>query len=170
MEQLFFYIFSVLAITSGLMVVVSRSPVRSALFLINTLFCVAGLFVLLNAHFLAAIQVLVYAGAIMVLFLFVIMLLNLNPEAGEMKKLFTVKILGTASAVFFLGEVLLLIGRGSSLGISGAASAAEIAQEGNTRLVGKLLFTEYLLPFEITSILLIVAIIGVVVLAKRKLE
>ena len=170
MESIFFYAFGAIAVASGLMVVINRNPVHSALFLIVTLFCIAGLFVLLNAHFLAVIQVLVYAGAIMVLFLFVIMLLNLKAAAGEFEKLLTLKIMGVGAAIFLLFEVLYLISRGSSLGLSGTAAPELIAREGNTKLVGELLFTDYLLPFEITSVLLIVAIIGAVVLAKRKLE
>lgn len=169
-QQIFFYAFGAIAVASGLMVVISRNPVHSALFLIVTLFCFAGLFVLLNAHFLAAIQVLVYAGAIMVLFLFVIMLLNLKPMASEFEKLLTLKILGVGAAIFFLFEVLYLISKGSLTGLPGTETYELIAQEGNTKMLGELLFTDYLLPFEITSVLLIVAIIGAVVLAKRKLK
>lgn len=171
MEQVFFYAFGAIAVASGLMVVISRNPVHSALFLIVTLFSLAGLFVLLNAHFLAVIQVLVYAGAIMVLFLFVVMLLNLKPVASEFEKLLTLKILGVGAAIILLFEILYLISEESFKGLSGIVTPELIAQEGgNTRMLGKLLFTDYLLPFEITSVLLIVAIIGAVVLAKRKLE
>jgi len=170
-QQIFFYAFGAIAVAAGLMVVISRNPVHSALFLIVTFFCLAGLFVLLNAHFLAAIQVLVYAGAIMVLFLFVIMLLSLKPVASEFEKLLTLKILGVGAAIFLLFEILYLISKESLLGLSGVATPELIEQGGgNTRMLGELLFTDYLLPFEITSVLLIVAIIGAVVLAKRKLE
>lgn len=170
MEALFFYAFGIIAITSGLMVIISRNPVHSALFLIVTFFALAGLYVLLNAPFLAAIQVLVYAGAIMVLFLFVIMLFNMKSVEGEMEKLLSMKVLGVGAVVFLLFEVLLL-GRKSILPvISSRFSPQYLAEEGNTRIIGKLLFTDYLLPFEITSILLIVAIIGAVVLAKKSLR
>ena len=171
MEHVFFYAFGVIAIASGLMLVISRNPVHSALYLIVTLFCLAGLFALLNAHFLAAIQILVYAGAIMVLFLFVIMLLNLKEVKSEFEKLSGFKILGVAAAVLLLAEVVyLLLYRDSSIGMQGTASSELIARQGNTKMIGELLFTDYLLPFEVTSILLIVALIGAVVLAKRKLE
>ena len=170
MGYLFFFAFGICAVLAGLMVVVSRNPVHSALYLILTLFCVAGLFVLMNAHFLAAIQIMVYAGAIMVLFLFVVMLLNIKALEGEFEKLMPLKVLGCGAALFFLIEVFYLINKRSSIGISGDATADIIAQEGNTKLVGKLLFTNFLLPFEITSVLLTVAIIGAVILAKRNLN
>jgi len=169
-ETLFFYVFGIIAIVSGLMMVLSRNPVHSALFLIVTFFALAGLFILLEAHFLAAIQILVYTGAIMVLFLFVIMLLNLKTVKREFEKLLHLKILGVSAAIFLAFELLYLISKGSILGAAGQLSAQDVAQEGNTRLIGKLLFTDYLLPFEITSILLIVAIIGAVVLAKKSLR
>jgi len=168
MEYLFFYGFAILAVGSGLLLVISRNPVHSALYLIVTLFSLSGLFALLNAHFLAVIQILVYAGAIMVLFLFVIMLLNLKSVKSEFEKLFSLKILGGGAAVLMLFEIIFLISKGSSMGLQGQESLESIALGGgNTEMIGKLLFTEYLLPFEITSILLIVAIIGAVVLAKK---
>ncbi|MFC1731699.1 NADH-quinone oxidoreductase subunit J [candidate division KSB1 bacterium] len=170
MESFFFYIFGIIAIASGLMMVLSRNPVHSALFLIVAFFSLSGLFVLLDAHFLAAVQVLVYAGAIMVLFLFVIMLLNLREVKGEFEKLLHLKILGVGAAVFLVFEILYLISKGAFLGTSGPFSPEEVAQQGNTTLVGKLLFTDYLLPFEVTSLLLIVAIIGAIVLAKKSLS
>ncbi len=170
METLFFYAFGIIAIASAIMMVLSRNPVHSALFLIVTFFSLAGLFILLDAHFLAAIQVLVYTGAIMVLFLFVIMLLNLKSVKGEFEKLLHLKIMGAGAAFFLIFELLYLISKGTFLGTPGGVTGDVLAQEGNTRLIGKLLFTDYLLPFEITSILLIVAIIGAVVLAKKTLR
>ncbi|MCP4728411.1 MAG: NADH-quinone oxidoreductase subunit J [bacterium] len=170
MESIFFYSLAIISIAAALMVIISRNPVHSALFLILTFFCVAGLFALLNAHFLAAIQVLVYTGAIMVLFLFVIMLLNLKAESFDFEKLLNLKIFGVGAGAFFLFELLYFIIKSSSDAVSGPGVTDAVLQEGNTKAVGKLLFTEYLLPFEITSILLIVAIIGAVVLAKKKLE
>jgi len=168
MEQFLFYSFGAVAIASGLLLVITRNPVHSAMYLIVTLFCLAGLFALLNAHFLAVIQILVYAGAIMVLFLFVVMLLNLRSVKNEFEKLYSLKILGVGAAVLLLLEIVYLISKGSSLGLQGNLSPDVIISEGgNTEAIGKLLFTEYLLPFEITSILLIVAIIGTVVLAKK---
>lgn len=168
MEYIFFYGFAFLAVGSALLLVISRNPVHSTLYLIVTLFCISGLFALLNAHFLAVIQILIYAGAIMVLFLFVIMLLNLKSVKSEFEKLFSLKILGVGAAILLLFEVVFLIGKGSSMGLPGQASPELIALEGgNTEIIGKLLFTVYLLPFEITSILLLVALIGAVVLAKK---
>jgi NADH-quinone oxidoreductase subunit J len=170
MEQLFFYAFGVLAVAAAMMVILSRNPVHSVLFLVVTFFCLAGLFVLLDAHFLAAVQVLVYAGAIMVLFLFVMMLLNIKAVEREFEKLLSLKILGAGAVFFLLAELLYVIRQGLPLGVKGGIESEILIKEGNTRLIGKLLFTEYLLPFEITSILLIVAIIGAVVLAKRSVN
>jgi NADH-quinone oxidoreductase subunit J len=152
------------------MVIISRNPVHSALFLIVTFFSLAGLYALLNAPFLAAIQVLVYAGAIMVLFLFVVMLLNLKSIEGEFEKLLSMKVLGVGAVFLLIFEVLLLVRKSVLPVISSRFSPQYLAEEGNTKVIGKLLFTEYLLPFEITSILLIVAIIGAVVLAKKSLR
>jgi NADH-quinone oxidoreductase subunit J len=168
MEGALFYIFSAVAVLSALMVIVRRNPVHSALFLVLTFFCVAGIYLLLHAQFIAAIQIIVYAGAIMVLFLFVIMLLNLREgsrsSGGHTLQGVTGILVGLA-----LFYSLAVVVTGSFLpGMKGSYPAAEVEAAGHTRVVAKLLFTEFLLPFEVTSVLLLVAIIGAVVLARRR--
>ena len=143
----------------------SRNPVTSAMFLVLTIVSMAGLFVLLHAFFLAAVQVLVYAGAVMVLFLFVIMLLDLKEEERrKIKK---------------LGLVAGLISVGAIVGIFLTVTAATQARQRSARAhrskatpspLGKLLFTNYLLPFEIVSVLLLVAMVGVILLSKKDLK
>lgn len=141
----------------------SRNPVTSAMFLVLTIASLAGLFVLLHAFFLAAVQVLVYAGAVMVLFLFVIMLLDLKDE--ERQKVKAVAVLGGMVSV---GAILFLFLR-TLLSTRPSAETAP-AIEGSTVALGKLLFTEYLLPFEIVSLLLLVAMVGVILLSKKDLK
>jgi NADH-quinone oxidoreductase subunit J len=166
MQDALFYFFAFLALVFGFLVVAnpfSRNPVTSAMCLVLTIISLAGLFVLLHAFFLAAVQVLVYAGAVMVLFLFVIMLLDLKEE--ERRKL---KALGIAGGVISVGAILAIFL--SSLFQAPLGAAESPALEGGTVALGKLLFTEYLLPFEIVSVLLLVAIVGVVLLSKKELK
>jgi NADH-quinone oxidoreductase subunit J len=160
-----FWAFAGLAVTSGLACITRRSPLASALWLVVTLFALAALFVLLDAQFIAVLQVLVYAGAIMVLFLFVIMLLNLGRAGPTDLK----GPLGLGVGVFLAGLLLvqLLVLRQSGLAAGGAARPP--VEPGMIPAVARPLFTTYLVPFEITSILLLAAIVGAVVLAKRKL-
>ena len=164
METLFFYLFSVGAVASAVLLVLFRNPVHSALSLVATLFCLAGLFVLLNAHFLAAAQIIVYAGAIMVLFLFVIMLLNLGrPETLE-------RIPGRYRRAAVLFVIAALVAELAH--VAGQQLAVFPAQDGevltaNISTIGRLLFTDYLIPFEVASMVLLVALIGVIVLVKR---
>src|SRR5213594_121569 len=149
MEAALFYIFAGLTLLSGLMVVAnpfSRNPVTSAMFLVATIGALAGLFVLLHAFFLAAVQVLVYAGAVMVLFLFVIMLLDLKAE--ERRK---IKKAGLGAGLICVGAILAIFLQ--SLVNSPLATGPSPTLEGGTIPLGKLLFTQYLLPFEIVSVL-----------------
>jgi len=168
-ETALFVILAVVTTVAAILVIVQRNPVASAIFLIITLFCLAGIYLLLSAEFIAIIQVLVYAGAIMVLFLFVIMLLNLEKE----KRLIAPHRLQRGLGVF-LGVVLMLqigmVFRAVLLeGTKGHFPPEKVASLGNTEVVARLLFTDFLLPFEVTSLLLLVAIIGAVILAKRQL-
>jgi NADH-quinone oxidoreductase subunit J len=160
-----FWAFAALAGFSGLACITRRSPVASALWLVVTLFSLAALFVLLDAQFIAVLQVLVYAGAIMVLFLFVIMLLNLGRGGPTDLK----GPLGLGVGVFLAGLLLvqLLVLRQTGPAVGGPARAA--LEQGMIPAVARPLFTAYLVPFEITSILLLAAIVGAVVLAKRNL-
>ena len=164
--DLLFYLFAAFTLGCGLLVIAnpfSRSPVTSAMFLVLALVSLSGLFVLLHAFFLAAIQILVYAGAVMVLFLFVVMLLDLPEE--ERRRVSWLALVTGLTAVGGMAVVLL-----SALSGSLAAPGPEPVLEANAADVGRSLFTDYLLPFELLSVLLLVAIVGVVLLSKKELN
>jgi NADH-quinone oxidoreductase subunit J len=166
LPDILFYTFAFLTLLFGFLVVLnpfSLNPVTSAMFLVLTIASLAGLFVLLNAFFLAAVQVLVYAGAVMVLFLFVIMLLDLKAE--ERRK---IKLAGALLGLISTGTILSLFLTSLARTSLGATSGPTL--EGGTVPLGKLLFTKYLLPFEIVSVLLLVAMVGVVLLSKKDLK
>jgi len=156
-----FYFLSFLGILSALLVVFSKNPVHSVLYLIITFFVIAAHYVLLNAQFLAIVHVIVYAGAIMVLFLYVIMLLNLNQEA-EPHKSNLIRLVATISAGLLL---LVLVGtlKGTDQMLVQSAAPVEV---GLVKSLGRVLFKEYMLPFEISSILLLAAMVGAVMLGK----
>ncbi len=167
METVVFYMFAALSVAGALLVITHKNPVSSAVSLVLTLFSTAVLFVLLLAHFVSAIQILVYAGAIMVLFLFTVMFLNLRPEALR----FDAGNMAFKVSVFLV--VLLFTGYFASMAFNEAfsgqgASAAPPEGFGTVEGVGRLLFNDYLLPFELTSVLIVAAIIGVVAIAKRR--
>jgi len=163
MADVLFYIFAALALICGVMILVSRNPVNSAMFLVLTIASLAGLFVLLEAFFLAAIQILVYAGAVMVLFLFVIMLLDLKAE--ERRKINLLAIIGAVISVGAIATIFFQCLAATSLS---ATRAPEF--KAGTMELGKLLFSQYLLPFEIISVLLLVAMVGVILLSKKDLK
>ena len=163
MSDVLFYIFSALALICGVMILVSRNPVNSAMFLVLTIASLAGLFVLLEAFFLAAVQILVYAGAVMVLFLFVIMLLDLKVEERRKFKIFAI-----AGAVIAVGTILAIFFK--SLNATPLSDARAPDFHAGTIDLGKLLFSQYLLPFEIVSVLLLVAMVGVILLSKKDLK
>lgn len=165
METLFFYLVALVAVVSGILVVKAKNPVNSAISLVMTFVCLATFYVMLNAPFMAAIQIMVYAGAIIVLIIFVIMLLNLGTDV-QIRTSHSV-VGGVVASAIVLFQVLYLLGRGEVAGMQGKIDAAVVESVGHTELIGTALFTEFLLPFEITSILLLVAIIGAVVLTKR---
>lgn len=167
MYEIMFYILAVGAVISGLMVITRRNPIISAIYLILNFFCLAGLYLTLQAQFIAVIQILVYAGAIMVLFVFVIMLLNLGDERKLTEGFSWKKIIASGIAFGVLMELVYIImmqGESKTINLSKAGEA------GTVEAIGRSLFSQFLFPFEITSILLIVAIIGAVMLAKKKLE
>jgi NADH-quinone oxidoreductase subunit J len=167
MEGILFYVFAALTLIFGALVVAnpfSRNPVTSAMFLVLTIVSMAGLFVLLNAFFLAAVQVLVYAGAVVVLFLFVIMLLDVKEE--ERRK---VKKLGLVVGLIAICTIVGIFVRSLIATQPGKNLPAPTAV-GDTATLGKMLFTNYLLPFEIVSILLLVAMVGVILLSKKDLK
>ena len=163
MQDLLFYIFSLLTLLCGLLVVFnpfSRNPVTSVMFLVLTIISMSGLFVLLKAFFLAAVQILVYAGAVIVLFLFVIMLLDVKEEERRrFQKLGT--FMGFISVT---GLAAIIINTINQSGVGQLLDKDGIAE---TKPLGKLLFTEYVLPFEIVSLLLLVAMVGCILLSNR---
>jgi NADH-quinone oxidoreductase subunit J len=161
-----FYVFAALTLLFGVLVVVnpfSRSPVTSAMFLVLAIISMAGLFVLLHAFFLAAVQVIVYAGAVMVLFLFVIMLLDLKEEQHR-----KIKTIAVVAGLLSVGTIVAIFLK--SLHATNLNAHPAPATEGDTALLGKLLFGQYVLPFEVVSILLLVAMIGVILLSKKDLK
>ena len=163
-EALFFWGFGGLAAVMAVLVIAMKNPIHSALALIGNMFCLAALFALLDAHFLAAIQVLVYAGAILVLFLFVIMLLGAD-QLGQSETL------GWQRPVALLLGLVLLVETGYVLFTqAGQIDVAAALPDGfgSPFEVGKLLFNQYLLPFEVTSVLLLVAMIGAIVLTRQE--
>jgi len=166
-----FYFFGLIAIVSAITFVTRRSPVSAALWLVNTMFCLAALYVLLDAPFIGAIQVLVYAGAIMVVFVFVVMLLNLGREPVVTSRRHLVRVLGGGLVAVALVAFLSSAQRGAPLASEswGRDSVAIIQQaEGAVAPIARPLFTSYLLAFEVTSVLLLVAVVGAVVVGRRR--
>lgn len=167
-----FYLFGLIAIASALLFVTRKSPVAAALWLVNTMFSLAVLYVMLDAQFIGVIQVLVYAGAIMVVFLFVIMLLNLGRgEIGDMRGV-AWKILGGLVAIAMLARVFSLTRAKTPINLTlpQGFAAKQIEQAGAIAPIAGPLFNEYLLAFEITSVLLLAAVVGAVVLGRQKSE
>ena len=162
-----FFPLAFLVCLAGLGVVLNRHPVRSAMCLVATLFLLAVFFVFLDASFVAALQIIVYAGAIMVLFVFVIMLLNAGGETKNAGQSQMVRWLGIPLFTIFLGVISYIVQRAVP---SGARVAFGQFTQGSPRDVGRSLFTQYLLPFEATSVLVLIAILGAVVLARKEIE
>ena len=170
MTPIFFLLFAAVALGAALMVVLQRNPVASALYLVLAFCSLAGLYVLLHAPFLAAVQVIVYAGAIMVLFLFVIMLLNLQKDVEAGLHRAARRVFGWLLGLVLAAQLYLLLRGPWGLGPQGQEPPAAVHAAGNTQTIGVRLYTDFLLPFEVTSILLLVAIVGAVVLSLRKGE
>ena len=161
-----FYFIACLTIISALFVVLNRNPVYSAVMLVFCFFSLAALYVLLEAYFVAVLEIIVYAGAIMVLFLFVIMLINVGKEIAATSIIVKAKVLPFVLVVLFsLNIILLILWRNEGLHQSNTISSV-----GSITTIGQALFTKYLLPFEIASLLLLVALIGTVYLAKKRVS
>jgi NADH-quinone oxidoreductase subunit J len=161
----FWYFLTALTLLSALMVVLSKNPVHSVLYLVFTFFCISGHYVLLNAQFLMVVNIVVYAGAIMVLFLFVIMMMDLRKNAPDSKTTIT-KIAGAV-----LGGTLLVIVVAATRKMNLADTvnpSTYIAQTGMVEGLGKVLYRDYVLPFELVSVLFFVAMVGAVMLGKRE--
>ena len=159
-----FYILSVLSIFSALMVIVSKKPVHSVLYLIFCFATIGGHYILLNAQFLFAVHIIVYAGAIMVLFLYALMFINMNKEA-EPNKSNLLKIAATICS-----GILLLLIVAATKDVSVASPESRFTDIGSVKNLGKVLYTKYLLPFELTSILLLAAMVGAVMIGKREIK
>jgi NADH-quinone oxidoreductase subunit J len=166
MDVILFLIFALIAVVCAINVVVQTHPISSAISLIGVMGSLAILYLLLGAEFIAAAQVIVYAGAIMVLFVFVIMLLNAGSESKKGRSLM-VQLLGVPLLVSFLGLLAWYVQR---MFPSGAGVKFGAFKDGNALMIGRSLFTTYLLPFEITSVLILIAILGAVVLARKEMD
>ncbi|MCM0604841.1 MAG: NADH-quinone oxidoreductase subunit J [Xanthomonadaceae bacterium] len=164
-----FYIFAVIAVVFALTLIFKKNPVSSAFSLIVVFLSFAGIYAVLGAHLIAAMQIIVYTGAIMVLFIFVIMLLSADvPDLDYSRTSKTTKITALIGGLTLWG-ILTWMFKGAELTKTGTHTEEWITQSGgNTQVLSELLFSEYILPFELTSILLLAAIIGAVAIAKRK--
>lgn len=167
MQLLMFYIFGLGAVLSATLMVTNIRPVTAAMNLIMTMFFLAGIYVLLDAHLIAALQIIVYAGAIMVLFLFVILLLNIHEKEGETARR---KILIQFGSIAIVGTLFIAMASLAVIEPSLVKIGDTAYPFGTTKAVGKMLFTDFLLPFEIASVLLLAAIVGAVILAKRRID
>lgn len=164
-EQLFFYVFAIVAVGSAIAVISVRNPVHSAFYLIICLIQVAAIFILLRSPFLAAVQVFIYVGAVMVLFLFAVLVLDLGREVikEHLHQQAPLAIITVLILVGFMGYIILQGGITVPLG-----EFNEAALMKNTEVIGKKLFTKYIFPFEVVSLLLLVALVGAVVLVMRE--
>ncbi|MGE5315074.1 MAG: NADH-quinone oxidoreductase subunit J [Acidobacteriota bacterium] len=166
--QAAFYFLTAVSVVSAVLVIVQRNPVNSALYLILNFFSLAGLYLTLHAQFIAIVQVFVYAGAIMVLFLFVIMLLNLGDDKRLREHLGPKTYVAIALVVGLMLELAFIFSKSRADSVTAQASNA--AQIGTVEFLGQVLFTKFLFPFEMISFLLLTAIVGAVILAKKKLQ
>jgi len=162
MIEALFFLFAAVAIGAAVNVLIQKHVLYSALSLIVLLVSISGLFILLQADFLAVINIIVYAGAIMVLFVFVIMLLNLHDLEEGADRLRWLKFFGIPMALFMLFMILAAV-----INVSGLNAGGQLA--GSPEAIGRSLFTDYLLPFELTSLLILIALMGAVVFAKKEL-
>ena len=163
-EQVLFYIFAAGTVASAGIVIWAKNPIHSAMALVGTFFNLAAIYVLLWAHTIAVLQVLVYAGAIMVLFLFVIMLLSLTDADLQGGRLSLSRILGGGATIVLLVLIVMVLNKTQLTN-----GTADPATFGTLKQMGELVYTQYLLPFEAVSLLLLVAIVGAVVVAKSRI-
>jgi NADH-quinone oxidoreductase subunit J len=169
MDTVFFYFFALLVLGGAILTITQRSAIRSAICLIISLIGVSGLYLLQKAEFLFAVQIILYIGGIMVLFLFVIMLVNLDEQAKE-RQFNGQWWIALACVVVVGAQVFYFLRKGAdAFRLASPAIAAVDPTKGNTELIADALFSEYLLPFEIASLLLLVAVVGSVVMAKKRI-
>lgn len=169
LELILFVFFALIAAVSSVVMVTRPNPVMSAIFLVINFFALAGLYLILHAQFIAVVQVIVYAGAIMVLFLFVLMLLNTKSEQNLLKGQNKIKVFAIVLAAFVFVQIAYLIFFSSPSSSLSPEAAASI-KAGTVEEIGHQLYTNYLLPFEAAGFLLLAATIGALVLAKKKFE
>lgn len=164
-----FFLLATVAVAAAIGMLVSRNPVSSALWLVLNLFCVAGLYLTLNASFIGVVQILVYAGAIMVLFLFVIMLLNLSalPTVGDIE---WTQVAAFVVGVVVLAQLLYVVASGLDVPLEPVGSVEVAAETGDAKSLGKVLLTTYALHVQVAGILLLAATIGAVMLAQRRFQ
>jgi NADH-quinone oxidoreductase subunit J len=167
MEQLFFFYFAVVIAGASVLVVALRNPIYSALSLLIMFFHVAGLYVTLHAEFLAAVQVIVYAGAILVLYLFVVMLLNLKHDERYHRQW---PLAAAVGSILVLEAAVLTAVKGGASAARPAAPETAVEGLGNTEALGDVLYSTYLFPFEVASLILLVAMVGAIILAKKDLN
>jgi len=167
-ENILIIIFSVAAVVSAILMITRRNPVKSVLYLVVNFFCVSAIYLMLRAQFIAIIQILVYAGAIMVLFLFVIMLLNLQDETKLTESVTYKKMTAVLLSILLFSTFAIT----TYFGFYGKYPAMNPAAEqmGTVEVIGKELYTTYSFPFELVSFILLAAIIGAIILAKKKFE
>jgi NADH-quinone oxidoreductase subunit J len=166
-EYVIFFLAAAVALGAGLGVVLARNPVHAALFLVTVLVAIAVMFLLQDAQLVAAVQVIVYAGAIVVLFLFVIMLLGIDQSESLRETVPFQRPAAIVLGVIGLAEVLFLAGHHWATGAKSSTSSLHAGTGGNIERVARSLFTDFLWPFEVTAVLLVVAVVGSVVLARR---
>lgn len=166
-EQFFFYLFAIGTLAGAISVVVSRNPINGALSLVGSFFCLAGLYVMLSAHFMAVLQILVYAGAVMVLFVFVLMLLNLNDDEFGPARISLTKLLGAGATATVGAALMTSFAAWAPAGMQTPALADD--NYGTVASIGNVLMSRHVLAFELVSVLLLAGIVGAVVIAKRRL-
>lgn len=165
-----FIVAAALSIVGSLMMVTRRNAIHSALWMIATFIAIAVIYVMQNAQFIAIAQIMVYAGAIMMLILFVIMLVNLEKDSVPERKFSSRKFTGAVITIMLFFEILVIATAYQITGREAVYSASMLERTGNVRVMGSLLYGQYLFPFELASILLLIGIVGAVILAKRKKE
>jgi NADH-quinone oxidoreductase subunit J len=168
LDNVAFWVFAPISVASGVGMLLARNAVHAALFLVVNFFCLAVFFLLLDAPFLFAVQIVVYAGAIMVLFLFVIMLLGVDRADDVHERLLAQRPLAVLLAVGFIAEIFVAVRAGIGFATKAPDNFERVNLGGNAQAVARLLFRSYFFPFEVTSILLIVAAIAAMVLAQHK--
>jgi NADH-quinone oxidoreductase subunit J len=168
LDNVVFWVFAPISIASAIGMLLMRNAVHAALFLVVNFFCLAVFFLILDAPFLFAVQIIVYAGAIMVLFLFVIMLLGVDRGDDLRERLVAQRPLAIALAIAFVAEIFVAVRAGIGFATKAPAGFDAINEPGNAQAVAKVLFRDYLFPFEVTSILLIIAAIAAMAIGQRK--